>query len=326
MSSIIRQRYPLLADELNLVFAKLKGKEGFWGIDLVAESQDIKIRVIVSGNNNDTTEENKKNLANLLDSQKYIVWKLMPMIHFNKTVNFPKENPNQSKVFSVIQPCINIGDGHNRGTLGLICIDVTTNKVSLLTAHHVVSNGQFVIQPSDKSNIVFAIARFKRYDPNGDAALCELIVPQLNQIFAKRQIVNNIIAFKNELFETNIIIQDVRYPVLGEKVTKIGLATGKTDAIVRGIGIYKHSQDHIIEGRIAWVEGCWLEPEDIQNKNDLEISFQGDSGAVWFDSTQKFGIGLQIAGDFNESLPTQEFAIAQHLPDIMETLQIKPFI
>lgn len=322
MASFIRQQYPLLANQFNLVFSKLKDQVGLLGVDISKENQNLKIRIIIFGNE-DKLQSIKDHFVTLLPSTENIVWKLISD-KFVKKNNLPIPDDSRSEVFSVIQPCIDIGDGSEVGTLGIICVDNLTKKICLLTAHHVVSKSLFVIQPSNMNNDIFSIAKFTRSDPSGDAAIFELIIPEFNEI-SGRQISNNIISFKHELFPTNIVIRATRYAILEEKLTKIGLTTGKTEGVVRGIGIYKHSQDYILQGKRVWIDGYWLEAQDVENKNDKEISFAGDSGSVWFDTSQTFGIGLQIAGDVANSAANQEFAIAQHLPEIMENLQIKLF-
>lgn len=306
MNISIRLIFPSLINDFNLVFAKLKGRIGIFGVDITSNNVNtLFIRVIVEG---DTIE----NINALIEKYQILFDdRLKPLLVWEKIVfefkikqNPPRPDTRKSDIFNVLQPGINIGDGFNQGTLGLICQEVINNEVCLLTAHHVLESEQ-VFQPFN--NLESDFGELLDHDPTGDAAIA---------IFRSN------IDFDTKIIDSNIQIIDVRYPKLNEKLIKVGLTTNKTSAIVKGIGVYKH----IRVNEEIWVEGFWLIPENPNNPTDTEISFAGDSGAVWYsevNSDSAFGVGLHIAGDRNDSPPFQEFAIAQNLLQIMQNLNLK---
>ncbi len=218
-------------------------------------------------------------------------------------------NSQRIKFRKVIQPGISIGYS-NSGTLGLICFDkLNSSKPCILTAGHVIkgSVGAIVTQPGrgiDRGHPKYhGFANILRFDNNGDAAIASL---------------NGRRSYKLEQFETGNTIKALRAVRVGDILTKSGRTTGLTDALVDGIGTFlqrSHSQRKEISG-------FRLVPLDGQDREIVEISNSGDSGAVWFDNNTNEGIGLHIAGENSSYKAYLEFAFAQHLPDIFEKLQI----
>jgi len=208
---------------------------------------------------------------------------------------------------SVIQPGISIGTS-SAGTLGLIGYDgFNSSRKVLLTCHHVIADSSAnVIQPApgiDRGHILFDLVAFRiRIYPPGDASIAELDGQRAN---------------RPEQFGSGAMISNARSVNLGDLLEKSGRTTGITRAVVDGIGTYY--QSYPWNSRKA-IEGFRLVPLDPQNPNNVEISDEGDSGAVWYDPNTFEGVGLQTAGE-RSTLPSQfEFAVAQHLEPIIQGL------
>jgi len=211
--------------------------------------------------------------------------------------------------FQIVQPGTSIGTFES-GTLGLICFDkLNQNKPCLLTAEHVVKGrvGSIVSQPGvgiDRGRFFMdGIANKLRSDPLGDASIATL---NTNRNYIRKQ------------FETNITINGAQHVQIGDVLTKSGRTTGLTTAIVDGIGVYFKSTSHLRKG----IMGFRLVPLDDQNTNDIQISDNGDSGAIWFDPKSNKGIGLLFAGENGAVKANMEFSLAQHLTDVIEHLHI----
>lgn len=315
MISSIQRLFPALVDDFNTIYANLKDKEGLLGVDVIhTPGSTTTIRIIIEGIASSITSglvtAYKELLKDKISGQ--IFWEEI-IREFKKKERPPGANPKKSTFFSTIQPGINIGVGQNFGTLGLICFDTRTKQPCMLTAYHVVGNSN-LFQPHVVS-LRNLIGNFLRYDPLGDAA-----VYSFDRTTGPLRNFNSTgVVFNTTIIDTTVAIKTTEYPTLGEKLTKVGVVTNTTGAIIRGIGIYKHDR----VGRTVWIEGFWLIPETPQNPDDEEISFQGDSGSVWYNGNTNAGVGLLIGGDKTHTPPFQEFAVAQHLSDVLTNLQIQ---
>jgi hypothetical protein len=240
-----------------------------------------------------------------------------PLINFITYTNYGMQarrrvlpiNYQRRQKLSIIQPGISIGSAET-GTLGLICFDTLSGySPCLLTAAHVIAGqtGFFVSQPGpwiDGGHLFFdAIANSVRFDPYGDAAIATL---------------NGRRNYSPEQFETSCIINKIRQVKLGDILTKSGRTTNLTTALVDGIGVYFQDSNYYRKS----IEGFRLVPQDDQNSDNLEISDNGDSGAVWFDTNTNEGVGLLFAGENDNVNANQEFCLAQHLNDVFERLKI----
>ncbi len=218
-------------------------------------------------------------------------------------------NSQRRKRFHTIQPGISIGTFAS-GTLGLICFDKLNRKrPCLLTADHVIQGrvGTIVSQPGaglDRGRFfVDGIANKLRSDLNGDAAIAGL---KRNRKYIHDQ------------YETSNIISGAQQVKVGDVLTKSGRTTALTTAVVDGIGVYFKNSSHLRKA----INGFRLAPIDDQNADDIQISDNGDSGAIWFDSKTNKGLGLLFAGENGSVKANQEFCLAQHLTDIIERLHI----
>lgn len=210
---------------------------------------------------------------------------------------------------STIQPGISTGT-FTSGTLGLICFDTLNNKKPcLLTAEHVIEGrvGSIVSQPGaglDRGRFFFdGIASKLRSDPKGDAAIAVLKGSR---------------NYSLEQFETKNIINGVKEAQIGDILIKSGRTTGLTTALVDGIGTYFKTMTH---SRRA-INGFRLVPIDDQNTNNMQISDNGDSGAIWFDPATNKGVGLLFGGENSTVKASHEFCLAQHLSDILDHLHV----
>lgn len=218
-------------------------------------------------------------------------------------------NSRRTGRLQIIQPSISIGNS-DTGTLGLICFDKLNGFAPcLLTAAHVINGaiGSPVSQPGpwlDGGHLLFdAIANTLRFDPKGDAAIASL---------------NRGKEYRLEQFETINIINQIRQVKLGDILTKSGRTTNLATAVVDGIGVYFQNSSYYRKG----IEGFRLVPIDDQNIDDIEISDNGDSGAVWFETNKNEGVGLLFAGENGSVKANQEFCLAQHLTDVFGRLHI----
>ncbi|GAA3592132.1 hypothetical protein Q4Q39_05440 [Flavivirga amylovorans] len=240
-----------------------------------------------------------------------------PLITFINYANFGVQtrrkvitvNSERRKRFQTIKPGISVGTFAS-GTLGLICFDkLNGKKPCLLTAEHVIEGrvGTIVSQPGaglDRGRF-FAdgIANKLRSDTHGDAAIATL---KRNRKYTLDQ------------FETSNVINGTQQVKVGDVLTKSGRTTGLTTALVDGVGVYFKKTSYMRRA----IKGFRLVPIDDQNTDDIQISDNGDSGAIWFDSKTNKGVGLLFAGENGSVKANQEFCLAQHLPDIIERLNI----
>jgi len=148
-----------------------------------------------------------------------------------------------------------------------------------------------------------AIAKIRRYDPKGDAAIATL---------------NGRRKYELDQFETNNTITNTRLVQLGDRLMKSGRTTGVREALVDGIGYYYKNYSFTRQ----MIKGFRLTPVDPLNVNNDEISDMGDSGAIWFDADSNDGLGLLFAGEKSTVTANLEFSLAQHLTDIVDRLNI----
>jgi endonuclease G len=321
MVSSIQRLFPALINDFNIIYSNLKNKDGFMGVDVILhpDTQIPVTRIIIEGVNRISTGVLVNSYRQILDGKLNagVLWDEITR-EFQSKINAPGLNQRKTEFFSTIQPGITVGVGQSFGTLGLICYDKHTSQPCMLTAFHVAEDSN-LYQPYFPF-IQNLIGDFLRYDPAGDSAIYSF-----NTTFTfSRDFSGAGVAFDTTLFDTTVTdtpikIKTTEFPKLGERLNKIGVVTNNTKAIVKGIGIYKHDR----VGEVVWVEGFWLIPENPKNPNDIEISFQGDSGSIWYNESTNAGVGLLIAGDQTDSPPVQEFAIAQHLSHVLENLNIQ---
>lgn len=215
-------------------------------------------------------------------------------------------NSARRREMNPIQPGISVGY-LGTGTLGLICFDNINKKLVLLTCQHVVGTSARntpIFQPGrrlDGGRKRHQVGSLIRVDPLGDAAIFRFNKRRGHEL-------------KQYHKDQEVLIQSSRFAKIGDRLSKSGRTTGVTHGIVDGIGIY------MVAGKK--IEGFRIVPEDPQNQGNEEISFGGDSGAIWYDSVTHEGVGLLYAGERSTMPPYAEFTLAQHLPRVLENLNI----
>ncbi len=208
--------------------------------------------------------------------------------------------------------------GGGAGTLGVMVIDLSDGSPAMLSNWHVLVGpsgvpGDPILQPAaldggrPARDIVGRLGR-SLLGLGGDAAIAHLgeFRPWLPVVFGS--------------FDP---ITDARAVTIGETLKKSGRTTGVTEAIVDGIGQYRvRYQTSPGQSELIWVRGFKLVPVVPGNPDDIEVSQGGDSGSVWYDPATNEGVGLHFAGERN-SAPAAEQAIACHLADVLDTLNLR---
>jgi hypothetical protein len=219
-----------------------------------------------------------------------------------------KLDPARLRKFKVIQPGISIGDDYSScGTLGLIVRDKDTpGKLFALTAAHVIDGetGEEIYQPAGTDSQSLnnpSFGRILRRDFSQDVGLIQL---KTGVKFIQNQYESNVI-----VAQAAPLSEFTNLSLINARVFKSGRTTGLTEGIIDGIGRY---------GDLKY--GVSIAPVDMNNPNNIEISYGGDSGAVWYD-TRNYGIGVQVIGE-NDPHPSKERAIAVALPAVMHILNI----
>ena len=199
------------------------------------------------------------------------------------------------------------------GTIGAVVYDRTDGAACILSNKHVLAEaalaevGDQILQPgrTDGGRRDFdAIARLRRMylGVKGDAAIAAL-----NQT---RQV-------RTAQYDTDAGVQRTRRARVGDRVVKSGRTTGVTEARVDGVGRFKVKygfQEHRIDG-------FKLRAHDPANPGNLELTFHGDSGSLWYDPATQEGLGLHFAGE-DDHAPAAEFALACHLDAVLDELLV----
>lgn len=224
------------------------------------------------------------------------------------------QTPRRTKRFNPLQPGISVSHGaRGAGTLGTLVYLEGSNAPVILSCWHVLApengrRGDAIYQPSlaDGGNPRFdVVAHLERWfvDEDGDAAIALLTRGRM---------------LETTLLESDVEIGSARRVVLGEVLEKSGRGTGVSSGLVDGVGRYRLT---LHSGGPTWVEGFRLVPVE---GADGPLSDRGDSGAVWFKrrnrSKSAAGVGLHIDGERRQGDP--EYAIACHLPQVLERLEV----
>ncbi len=205
----------------------------------------------------------------------------------------------------LLRPGISIGCA-STGTLGLIGVDRRGGRPAILTCRHLFGRYRpgretYLMQPGpgeDKGIWRRDTIGFLKHSIRGlDAALVQLT--------SKRR------RTKEVLFDEGgkPVITSLRPVKLGDILAKSGRTTAVTRGRVDGIGRYFTGARNPGIG----MDGFRLISLDPAASADDEISFSGDSGAVWFDESTGEGVGLNFAGDPKNAMHYAEFALALHL-------------
>jgi len=199
------------------------------------------------------------------------------------------------------------------GTIGAVVYDRTDGAACILSNKHVLAEavlaevGDQILQPGRTDGgrrDVDAIARLRRMylGVKGDAAIAAL-----NQT---RQV-------RTAQYTTDAHVERTRRAQVGDRAVKSGRTTGVTEATVDGVGRFKVKYG-VQEFRI---DGFKLRVRDAANPGNLEITFDGDSGSLWYDPATQEGLGLHFAGE-DDHAPAAEFALACHLDAVLDELLV----
>jgi len=217
--------------------------------------------------------------------------------------------------FDRLQPGISVGhQAVTAGTLGAVVFDRRTAQRGILSNWHVLAGsnaarpGDPIVQPGPKHGgraPQDTVARLERFllDEHGDAAFAVL---------------NSSRDVSDVQLETGVRVTTVRPIQIGEVVTKSGRSTAVTRGLVEGIGQYTLTYSGVGSRTIR---GFKIVAEQDGNPQNLEISAGGDSGALWFATTDSQGVGLHFAGE-TDPAPNEEHALACHLDDVLTQLDV----
>ena len=213
-----------------------------------------------------------------------------------------------------IQPGLSISHPSvSAGTFGNVVYDNLSNRPCILSNWHVlvgsnnVSPGDAIIQPGSLDGGRLPkdkVGQLERsiLNSEGDAAIA---------FFDSDRILNP------AQFDSKVVVKSSRMAQRGDILEKSGRTTGVTQGKVDGIGAYTVS--YSVGAKT--IQGFKIVSVTDGNPNNEEISSGGDSGSIWYDPVTKEGIGLHFAGEVNPD-PKQENAIACHLPNVLEALNI----
>lgn len=176
--------------------------------------------------------------------------------------------------------CIAIGPD-SRGTLGCFAQDAEGQWVAVCN-FHVLYDGSAVAGtpvyalPSlgaafSTGTLIGHVGEDFLYGRSGDAALVRLESPP-SQFAASQWPARPLVT---------------RRPQLGERVLKVGAATGLTSGIVNAIDILHAS---LANGEVMDVIGFEI------GSQEMTLSAKGDSGAVWIAEEDNAVVGLHFAG------------------------------
>ena len=209
-----------------------------------------------------------------------------------------------------LSPGVNIAGGANSGgTLGLIVQRRADGAIHLLSNQHVFVDGdaKTVLQPSrahkarEPENVVATLTD-SILDVDGDAAIARF---------------NDSRPLDPVQWGTDVLVTTARMPHLGEKVSKSGARTDVTHGIVDGCGRYYLPAENGLTYRE--MDGFRVVPE----KEGDDLSGFGDSGAVWYSSADRQGVGLHVGGQ-TAADPRGEHSIACYLPRVLDRLGVDP--
>ena len=213
-----------------------------------------------------------------------------------------------------IQPGVSVS--HPRvtaGTFGVLVHDGRTGQPCVLSNWHVLVGsmaavpGDSIVQPGRMDggrSPRDTVGHLERMilDQDGDAAVATL---------------NDAREVRPEQWETEVLIEQVRAPRIGEILEKSGRTTNVTRGRVDGTGQYfvRYSIGEV------GIDGFKIVAVDDGNPNDEEISSGGDSGSIWYGSEDHQGVGLHFAGEQNPE-PREEHAVACYLDRVLTRLDV----
>ena len=224
------------------------------------------------------------------------------------------EAVSRKERLDVLQPGISVSHTNvTSGTLGAIVYDRQSGRRGILSNWHVLVGslaavpGDPIVQPGRKhggrapADRVATLERFM-LDRQGDAALALLTAARPST---------------DAQFESDVRVKQARKVIPGELVEKSGATTDVTSGLVDGVGQY--TIDYSVGSRT--IAGFKVVTVKDGNPDGEELSAGGDSGALWYARDDNQGVGLHFAGETDPD-PKAENALACHLPDVLEQLDI----
>jgi hypothetical protein len=211
-----------------------------------------------------------------------------------------------------MQPGLSIGNlrSGSTGTLGAIVANSDGSQTFMLSNWHVLCGGveaaagDQISQPgpfdlgSNPPRPVATLERWLRLSEHYDAALARLASDT---------------SFNEELFGTTVQPEGVIAPALGLPVVKSGSVSGVTYGVVDGVaGSYQLDYSQFGDGP-EWMSGFRI-VQDPAHPGPL--SLEGDSGALWVDSTRTLAVGLHFAGE-DEASPGGGYALAHPISEVL---------
>ena len=201
-----------------------------------------------------------------------------------------------------LRPGVSIGDDREAGTIGLFVTDEQSGDPCLLSSDHVIAsdtfpdNGDPVYQPAKRDDPGRVVAKLLRWDRFTGSAVAR---------------VEDGVTFDNRPFGRSQIIAGVREPALGDILEKSGRTTAITRGRVEGVG---NTYDGV-------GNAFFLVPET-PNTGNLELTWKGDSGAIWYDPATMKAVGLHVKGEADPN-PANEYAVASSLTAVLEELRLQ---
>lgn len=216
--------------------------------------------------------------------------------------------------FNIMMPGISVAHKSvSAGTLGAFVIDNISGKHAILSNWHVLV-GSSSAQPGDSitqpgsydggraSRDTVASLERMILDHDGDAAIAILNGKRLSNPL---------------IYETNVFLNGVNDPALGDILVKSGRTTGVTSGKVDGFGRYFINYSVGRKG----IDGFKLVTVKAGNPGNEEISSGGDSGSIWYEPTSLNAVGLHFAGETSPT-PNEEHAIACYTTRVFQRLNI----
>jgi endonuclease G len=221
---------------------------------------------------------------------------------------------------AILAPGMSIGNLEHRatGTLGLVVTDPADQAACLLSNWHVLAGamgsvaGETIIHPgpaqlgvSDPPTKIAELRRWTNLAHGYDAAIARLTAEGAGAA--------------NEPTAGTLLRRSID-PILGMRLSKVGIASGLTHAIVDGIhGTYPIDYS-TFGGATLWMHAIHLVPDP--QSRESEITLDGDSGAIWFQSRAGSAVALQFAGEDGLG-PTAEYALAHPINDVLSLLAVR---
>ena len=260
----------------------------------------------------------RKRTLDEVDPQQVLPKKIFTIPTDVVQASYAPHAPGPTSLFNPLRPGISAGNTlrQTTGTLGLFVTDKQTGDGCMLSNWHVfygspdAAVGEEITQPgpahlgsSPPRNVATLLKSLSL--ANGlDAAIAKLIAGT---------------AVDLKTLGTNLQPAKVANPQVGMRLIKAGVTSGVTRAIVDGVGgSYQIDYTNFGE-KVRWMDGFRLVADPDQPED--EISLEGDSGAVWFEPTKRWAVGLHFGGEDGLG-PLAEYALAHPLPLVLDRLNV----